>query len=308
MFLTMIGMYSLRKIFLSYVLYKTSHWNLYNRFSFFIEEDLIMNKWVYTFFICIFLVGISQLGITQNSGNILNLPGVNQPQMTPSPTSGQLPALDFSQPQPVTPTQQPVLPIHSPAQPTQPQIQIINPNQNQIQGEPLPGVWKKYNLKDVVGTMDPVGRGLIEYPENWQLTPDSFNRMVSISEDPSGMVSLKLYILSYVRYSTATDYVAAIIQMLSSTVSNLRVINKDEQNVTAPAVASYGANDTIGRYELQGNIQGTEMTFCIEAGVFSLYESNIGNAAVYWAPTSVYQQKYKDFFSRMMTYYKNSVK
>jgi hypothetical protein len=96
--------------------------------------------------------------------------------------------------------------------------------------------------------------------------------------------------------------------MLSSTVSNIRVINKDEQNITNQAVASYGASETIARYELQGNFQGTEMTMCIETWVYSLYESNLGNAVIYWAPTSAYQQKYKDFFSRMMTSYKNSLK
>lgn len=265
-----------------------------------------MKKLGFIVFFALMIAWVSGSGIAQNSGNILNLPGIGQPTPTPAQTPGQLPSLDFSQPQPATPTQQPIIPI--PSTPQSGQIQILEPNQTQNQGQTIPAVWKKYNIKDVVGTMDPVGRGLIEYPENWQLIPDSFNRTISLNEDASGMVSLKLYILTYVRYSTATDYVAAIIQMLSSNVTNLRVINKDEQNVTNPAIASYGANDTIAHYELQGNIQGTEMTFCIEAGVFSLYDSNIGNAALYWAPTSIYQQKYKDFFSRMITSYKNSLK
>lgn len=267
-----------------------------------------MNKWRYLLLISFFLLVISSTGSTQNSGNILNLPGISQPTPPTTQTPGQLPTLDFSQTQPPASTQQPTLPIPSAPQPGQTQIQILNPNQNQIQEEPLPGVWKKYNVIDVVGNMDQVGKGIIDYPENWQVMPDNFNRMVSFNEDASGLVSLKLYITSYIRYATATDYIAAIVQMLSSTVSNMRVINKDEQNVTAPAVAAYGGNSTISRYELQGNLQGTEMTFCIEAGVFSLYDSNIGNAVIYWAPTAVYQQKYKDFFNRMITSYKDSVK
>ena len=39
------------------------------------------------------------------------------------------------------------------------------------------------------------------------------------------------------------------------------------------------------------------MTMCIETWVYSLYESNLGNAVIYWAPTSAYQQKYKDFLA-----------
>jgi len=269
-----------------------------------------MNKWRYFLFISCALVFMSFNVYAQDSGNIINLPELNQPTPTPHQNQGQLPALDFSQTQPVTP-EQPSLPNINNPQPPEPgqnQIQILNPKQNQTPGEPLPGVWKKYNLKDVVGAMDSVGKGMVDYPENWQVIPDSFNRMVSFNEDASGLVSFNLYIFSYVQYPTATDYIAALIQMLSSNVSNLRVTDKDEQNTTTPAVASYGGNSTLSRYELQGNAQGTEMTFGIEAGVFSMYDTNIGNAAVYWAPTSVYQQKYKDFFSRMMTSYKDSVK
>jgi hypothetical protein len=265
-----------------------------------------MKRLRFVIFIAFMITWISGLGLAQNSGNILNLPGVGQPTPSTGQTPSQLPTLDFSQSQPATPTQQPTLPIPSTPQPGQ--IQILDPNQTQNQGQPIPAVWKKYNLKDIVGTMDQVGRGQIEYPENWQVIPDSFNRMVSLNEDASGLVSFRLYIISYVRYSNATDYVAAIVQMLSSTVSNIRVINKDEQNITNQAVASYGASETIARYELQGNFQGTEMTMCIETWVYSLYESNLGNAVIYWAPTSAYQQKYKDFFSRMMTSYKNSLK
>jgi len=255
-----------------------------------------MNRWKYIIFIGFLLIALSLPGLAQNTGNILNLPSVSQPTPDSGQTPGQLPALDFSFPVPSSP------------QPGQPQIQILDPKQNQTQGESIPVVWKKYNLKDVVGATDPVGRGLVEYPENWHVMPDNFNRMISFNEDAAGLVSLKIYIISYVRYSTANDYVAAIVQMLSPTVTNMRVINKDEQNTTAPSVAAYGGNNTLSRYELQGNVQGTEMTFGIEAAVFSLYDSNIGNAAVYWAPTSVYQQKYKDFFSRMITSYKDSVK
>ncbi|MCX6089953.1 MAG: hypothetical protein NTX88_06235 [Candidatus Atribacteria bacterium] len=91
-------------------------------------------------------------------------------------------------------------------------------------------------------------------------------------------------------------------------MSNLRVLKQDDNNVTPSQLALYGNNQTVSVYDLQGNYQGTEMFFHLEAGVNSLYTTSTGHAMIYWAPAQVYQDKFKNFFTRMRTSYKSSLR
>lgn len=261
-----------------------------------------MKSWACLILVFCIVFAIASVGYTQD----LLLPSLASPR--PSEKEETLPSLDLA-PTPKEKEELPTLDV-SPASPspgTQNPVTIFQPPKKEGEGI-IPQTWKKYNIRELVGINDPVARGVIEYPENWQVVPDAFNRRVIFQEDQNGSVALVLFVLSYVQYPTATDYIAAIIQMLSGSVANLRVTKQDEQNVTNPAIAGYGANATIAIYELSGNLAGQEMIFGLEASVFSLYDSSTGQAALYWAPASLYPEKQKTYFNRMLTSYKNSLR
>ncbi|MCX6089954.1 MAG: hypothetical protein NTX88_06240 [Candidatus Atribacteria bacterium] len=131
------------------------------KFSFFL---------ILLFWILVVLWHIPGLALAQNTDNLLNLPPLNQGTPAPNQNTGQLPIIDFSQPQPTNPpvsNQQSTLPTPQPLLNNQNQVQILSPNPtpNSNPNQPLPSVWKKYNVRELIGVGDQVGGGMVEYPD-----------------------------------------------------------------------------------------------------------------------------------------------
>lgn len=249
------------------------------------------------------------------NGDTISLPGPSSPKRTdtlpqfnqPGVVQAQLPSLDAppaqTQPAPGTtaPPPSPTNPLLVP--PTAPQSPLQPP-----EGQNIPVVWKKYNLLEAFGYNQLI-EGYIEYPANWQVNLDIYNKMVVFSPDPQGTTSLTLMPGITGDFSSARDLAAQIIYLLSNNVPNLQVIKQDFKE--DPKALQIGINLTRGQTILQGTFMGVPLTFQLMSYAHYVPAASIpfgiGGVILCQAPKDNFSETLQQFFNRMVASYEKSL-
>lgn len=180
---------------------------------------------------------------------------------------------------------------------------------------PTPGIpqepqiiWKQYSLNQAF-SHNPLIAGYLEYPSNWLVNLDSFNKNVTFSEDASGLTSLTLFPGLAGQFSSAQDLAQQMAYMLQQQVPDLSILNQEFKIVPTPG--SGAIEVTEGKINLQGSYQGTTFRFNLETYVIytGLYgpSSGMGYVILTQASQGVFVDKEQKYFNRMILSYKRAV-
>jgi len=236
---------------------------------------------------------------SSNAENVIQFPSLEQP--TPSPTT----ILPF-QSQIPQPTSTAVFPIISPPAPTQagpliPTPQVIQ-TPKPIEVKPQIA-WGTFNTYKEFGTGDKLLLGLdIDYPLNWKAQADVYNRIISFSEDPTGMVMFLVLPNYQGNWTDAYEFFTTISSGLAQKFANLSLLSQESDSIPVEII---GVNSTYYKADLQGSLQGREMLLHAEIAVLRIqitatsYLSYAG-AVICYAPREIYQEKFQTYFGRMI--------
>lgn len=215
-------------------------------------------------------------------------PGVSLPSIGSEPPVSQPPASGPILPGVTTPAPAPI-----PVQPPSPTVQ-----------------WKQFDLGQSFG-FDPLIKGVVEYPANWSVYVDTFNRSVTFSEDQGGTVAFTAFLATQSDIQNAEALAQQIESLLAQMVQNLVILNQEFKS--DPGVAQTGMSLTYGRVTLQGNYQGRAFTFLLQPYV--LYMPMPGGGGVSYhsallcqAPQEVFQEKLQTYFNHLITSFEATAK
>ncbi|MCX6088778.1 MAG: hypothetical protein WCP87_00325 [Atribacterota bacterium] len=215
----------------------------------------------------------------------------------------QFPTLNLPTPTPATPVPSPqpsVLPFQNLLnQPTP------NPSPINLLNQPPQLSWGTFDVYNEFGAYDKLMIGLVvDYPRNWVTSVDTYNRLVSFSEDQSGMVSFIILPSCQGSWRDAQSFFSDIAPYLSQKFSNLGIISQDVG--VDPDVKGIDVNSTYYKADLQGGFQGQSMLLHVEVGVYSVQTTatafySVGGAIICYAPRDVFPQKLQTIFGRMIS-------
>jgi len=202
----------------------------------------------------------------------------------------------------LTPPGQPV-----PAQPGTGGIVLPTPAGGVIQQPEI--IWKQYSLNQAFGHNRLI-TGYLEYPSNWLVNLDSFNKSVTFSEDTSGLVSFTLFPGLMGQFNSAQDLAQQVAYLLQQQIPDLSIINQEFKIIPSPGGISGSIELTNGKVYLRGTYQGSRLSFSIETmalytGVFGA--QSVGFAAITQSPEGVFVEKEQKCFNRMILTYKKSL-
>jgi len=170
--------------------------------------------------------------------------------------------------------------------------------------------WLRYQMSELLPINNAMAVTHIEYPRDWQVMPDYYQRRVTFSKDSNGTVSFTLCpvmeLMNPVQ-RTASEFFQLLFQEINQRVSDLRIVKQDfpqSQNIA-------GVIFSEGRAELQGTENGMDMTYYVWIDYF--YSSggyfSVGTAifALAQAPTVQFQDIKRLIFDRMVKTFVDSV-
>lgn len=251
------------------------------------------------FVLCLFLIGNPWFISYSLAQNVIQFPSLNLP--TPSPST----TLPFqNQTPPPTPTG--IFPIVSPPAPNQtgpliPTPQVVQTPQP-VQIKPQIA-WGKFNAYKEFGTGDKLLLGLdIDYPLNWKAQVDVYNRIITFNEDPSGMVAFLVLPAWQGSWTDGYDFFNYISSGLYQKFSNLSLLSQESGSVPSQAIGVY---PTYYKADILGYIQDREMLIHVEIAVIRIEITATSNlsyagAAICYAPKELYQEKFQNYFGRMI--------
>lgn len=166
---------------------------------------------------------------------------------------------------------------------------------------PASGVrWKSFDLGEAFG-YNPLITGVVEYPEGWLSTVDTFNKAVTFAEDATGRTALSAYLaIQNPAIRTAEDLAQQVIALLYQNVTGLTIESQDFQS--DPQAAQHGLSVTYGRVVLGGNYQGNDLTMLLQPYVMyvPLAKYSLSGAILCYAPREVFQEKLQKYFNHMI--------
>jgi len=170
-------------------------------------------------------------------------------------------------------------------------------------------IWKQYSLNQAFGHNRLI-TGYLEYPSNWLVNLDSFNKSVTFSEDTSGLVSFTLFPGLMGQFNSAQDLAQQVVYLLQQQIPDLSIINQEFKIIPSPGGMSGSMELTNGKVYLRGTYQGSRLSFSIETmalytGVFGA--QSMGFAAITQSPEGVFVEKEQKCFNRMILTYKKSL-
>ena len=170
-------------------------------------------------------------------------------------------------------------------------------------------VWKTFDLTTAFGfSQFPLGR--LEYPGNWLVQVDTFNRTVTFAEDASGLVFFTIAPGASVQVSTARDLAIQVATLLAANVPDLALAREEFRE--DPSLKGSGYALTFGRFLLVGTFQGRAVTAMVQTYVMASQMAGsmpfgLGTAMVCTAPRELFDQRLQSVFNRMITSYEGSV-
>jgi len=163
--------------------------------------------------------------------------------------------------------------------------------------------WFRYQMSELLPIDNAMAVTYIEYPKDWQVMPDYYQRRVTFSKDSNGTVSFTLCpameLMNPVQ-RTASEFSQLLFQEINQRVSDLKIVKQDFpqfQNIAGTIVSE-------GRAEFQGTENGMAMTYY--AWVDYFYSSggyfSVGTAifATAQAPTAQFTDIKRLIFDRMV--------
>ncbi len=256
-------------------------------------------KEYFLFILCLFFIGNPWLIAFSSAENTIQFPSLDLP--SPSPT----PILPFQNQTP-QPTITGIFPTMSPPMPTQTGPLIPTP---QVVQTPQPVeikpqiAWGKFNAYKEFGTGDKLLLGLdVDYPLNWKAQADVYNRIITFNEDPSGLVSFLVLPAWQGSWMDGYDFFNYISQGLYQKFTNLSLLNQESGSVPSQAIGVY---PTYYKADLLGYIHEREMFIHVEIAVIRIEITATSNlsyagAAICYAPHELYQEKFQNYFGRMI--------
>jgi len=167
--------------------------------------------------------------------------------------------------------------------------------------------WKQLDLGQNF-SFDPLIKGVVEYPANWSVYVDTFNRSVTFSEDQGGTVAFTAFLATQSNIQNAEALAQQIESLLAQMVQNLVILNQEFKS--DPGVAQAGMSLTSGRVILQGNYQGRTFTFLLQPYVLYIPVGGMSyhSALLCQAPQEVFQEKLQTYFNHLITSFEATAK
>jgi hypothetical protein len=220
-------------------------------------------------------------------GGVESTPGVSLPSIGGEPPVSQPPASGPVLPGVTTPAPAPI-----PVQPP-----VVAPT---VQ-------WKQFDLGQNFG-FDPLIKGVVEYPANWSVYVDTFNRSITFSEDQGGTVAFTAFLATQSNIQNAEALAQQIESLLAQMIQNLVILNQEFKS--DPGVAKTGMSLTSGRVILQGNYQGKTFTFLLQPYVLYIPVGGMSyhSALLCQAPQEIFQEKLQTYFNRLITSFEATAK
>lgn len=231
-----------------------------------------------------------------STGNIPQLPPLGEAEPTPGVS---LPSIGGESSAPQPPVSGPIIPgVATPAPapiPVQPPVAAPT-----VQ-------WKQLDLGQNF-SFDPLIKGVVEYPANWSVYVDTFNRSVTFSEDQGGTVAFTAFLATQSNIQNAEALAQQIESLLAQMVQNLVILNQEFKS--DPGVAQAGMSLTSGRVILQGNYQGRTFTFLLQPYVLYIPVGGMSyhSALLCQAPQEVFQEKLQTYFNHLITSFEATAK
>jgi len=163
--------------------------------------------------------------------------------------------------------------------------------------------WFRYQMSELLPINNAMAVTYIEYPKDWQVIPDYYQRRVTFSKDSTGTISFTLCPLTELMnppQRTASEFFQLLFQEINQKASDLKIVKQDFpqfQNIAGTIVSE-------GRVELQGTENGMAMTYYTWINYF--YSSggyfSMGSAifAIGQAPTSRFANINMHIFGHMV--------
>jgi len=169
--------------------------------------------------------------------------------------------------------------------------------------------WFRYQMSELLDITHPMAVTSIEYPKDWQTTPDYYQKRVTFM-DSGGSVSFTLCpIMNLINPTqrTASEFFQLLLEQINQSVADLKTVNRDFpqfQNIAGTIISE-------GRVELQGTENGVAMSYYvwINYAYTSQYSFSIGTAifALAQAPTSQFADIKRYIFDRMIKSFLDSM-
>ncbi|MCD6471819.1 hypothetical protein J7K55_01665 [Candidatus Aerophobetes bacterium] len=185
--------------------------------------------------------------------------------------------------------------------PFQPQIPIEQPPP--AQKTPKVTAWFRYQMSELLPINSCTAVTYIEYPKDWQVIPDYYQKRVTFSRDSRGTIFFTLCpIMELINPAerTASEFFQLLLEEMNQSVPDLKIIKQDFpqfQNIAGTIVSE-------GRVELQGTENGIAMTYYVWINYFysSGYPFSMSSAifAFAQAPTSQFPNIKRYIFDRMV--------
>ncbi|MCD6317907.1 hypothetical protein J7M02_02440 [Candidatus Aerophobetes bacterium] len=163
--------------------------------------------------------------------------------------------------------------------------------------------WFRYQMSKLLPITHRMAVTYIEYPKDWQVMPDYYQRRVTFSKDSNGTISFTLcpwMELMNPAQRTASEFFQLLLAEINQKVPDLKIIKQDFpqfQNIAGTIVSE-------GRAEFQGTENGMAMTYYtwITYMYSSGYPFSAASAifAFAQAPTSQFANTKRYIFDRMV--------
>ena len=170
--------------------------------------------------------------------------------------------------------------------------------------------WFRYQMSQILDINHPMAVTYIEYPQDWQVIPDYYQRRVTFSKDSGGTTSFTLCpIMDLVNPAqrTASEFFQLLFAEMNQGVPDLKIVKQDFpqfQNIAGTIISE-------GRVELQGTENGIPMSYYawINYGYSSQYSFSVGTAifSLAKAPSSQFVDTKRHIFDRMVKSFSDSI-
>jgi len=194
--------------------------------------------------------------------------------------------------------------LSPPFQPLQPPVQPSSHQTPKVTG------WFRYQMSELLDINHPMAVTYIEYPKDWQVVPDCYQRRVIFSKDSNGTISFTLcpwMNLMNPAQRSASEFFQLLLAEINQRVPDLKIVKQDFpqfQNIAGAIVSE-------GRVELQGTENGVAMSYYvwINYGYSSQYSFSLGNAifVLAQAPTSQFTNIKRYIFDCMIKSFLDSM-
>jgi len=163
--------------------------------------------------------------------------------------------------------------------------------------------WFRYQMSELLPVNSYMAVTYIEYPKDWQVMPDYYQRMVTFSKDYAGTISFTLCPLMESMnptQRTASEFFQLLFAEMNQEASDLKIVKQDFpqfQNIAGTIVSE-------GRVELQGTENGMAMTYYVWIDYFYSSGYQLSTASAIFALAQAPAPKFPDIkryiFDRMV--------